>query len=72
MGGFPFPQPVVFPGIEPSTMGCSALALLDGRVAWCEALVFTGGWDVRFGRQNGVPQLEYLLVPMAQRSLGRL
>ena len=49
--------------------GC-ALGLVYRRVARCKYGVLAGGWDVGFGRRDGVLQLEHLLGHEAKHFLG--
>ena len=58
------------PGIGLSPLGGCALGLLYRRVAWCKYRVLAGGWDVRFGRGDGVLQLEHSLDHEAKHFLG--
>ena len=57
-------------GIGLSPLGGGALGLLYRRVARCKYGVLAGGWDVGFGRGDGVLQLEHLLGHEAKHFLG--
>ena len=71
-GGLALLRTLAAPGIGPSSLRRRALGFLYRRVARCKHGVFTGGWDVRLGREGAVLQLEQLLGHDAKCPLGRL
>ena len=69
-GGLALLRTRAAPCIGLSRLGGCALGLLYRRVARCKYGVLAGGWDVGFGRGDGVLQLEHLLGHEAKHFLG--